>query len=380
MAFKRSNFSSLKTVKRENFESTYKFSKKFPNFKDGSDLYVLPLGLETGYYETPCHMVRTHEVDGQTIGIRPSYPYNVYVKCNGVDAEGNKVESLCCKLAAKERERFKEDFNKRIVGSRSSRVHLPILVLGNSLADSKTSAYPITKVAILKDLHSESGLNFTYLELSSSTFRNEIIAAYGKKLKEEGVIDYELDENSDEFFEEIRTRLIKTVIKIHGVKKEGMNMTTKSYSFFPFSSPTIASGSGEAEREAIIHYTENVEIMNKVNEFLTLFDVEVDNIIRPVSDKDLQEYYNSAIGVGIKDTEEAPQAPAEKVEVIEKVEEPKPAPVPAPQPTNKRTTPPPVSDDELDNLITGNISEEASADEIDEEQIDLEDDEEFFNE
>jgi hypothetical protein len=213
MAFKRSSFSSLKTVKRENFESTYKFSKKVPNFKEGTDIYVLPLGLDTGFYETPCHMVKTHEVDGQTIGIRPSYPYNVYIKCNGVDADGNKVDSLCCKLAAKERERFKEDYNKRIIGSQSNRIHLPLLVLGNSLKDSsKVNAYPITKVAILKDLHSEAGLNFTYLELSSSTFKNDIVLAYGKKLKEEGVIDYELDENSEEFFDEIRARLTQTVV------------------------------------------------------------------------------------------------------------------------------------------------------------------------
>lgn len=375
MAFKRSSFSSLKTVKRENFESTYKFSKKVPNFKEGTDIYVLPLGLDTGFYETPCHMVKTHEVDGQTIGIRPSYPYNVYIKCNGVDADGNKVDSLCCKLAAKERERFKEDYNKRIIGSQSSRVHLPLLVLGNSLKDSsKVNAYPITKVAILKDLHSEAGLNFTYLELSSSTFKNDIVLAYGKKLKEEGVIDYELDENSEEFFDEIRARLTQTVVKIHGVKKDGMNMINKSYSFFPFSSPTIASGSGEEERKAIIHYTENTEIMNKVNEFLTLFDVEVDNIIRPVSDKDLQEYYNSAVGLDIK--AEEPKVEVEKVEVIE------PEPKKAEQPKKEAAkTLPPVSEEEMDNLLENPFSEETSSDdELDDIACEMEDDEAFFEE
>lgn len=377
MAFKRTSFSALKTVKRENFESIYKFSKKAPKFEDGSDLYVLPLGLETGYYETPCHMVKTHEVDGQTIGIRPGYPYNVYIRCDGIDAEGNPKEALCCKLAAKERERFKDDFNKRIIGSKSSRIHLPILILGNSLKE-EVKAYPITKVAILKDLHSEAGLNFSFLELSSSTFKNDIILAYGKKLKEEGVIDYELDENSDEFFEEIRTRLVKTVIKIHGVSKQGMNMVTKSYSFFPFSSPTIASGSGEEERKAIINYTENVEIMNKVNEYLTLFDVEVDNIIRTVSDKDLQEYYNSAIGLDIK-AEEA--KPSEKVEEkVEVIQEEKPKEVK----TAKKTTPPPVSDEDLENLLNDpfkneeNTENTESSEELD--NFDMEEDEAFFEE
>lgn len=382
MAFKRTSFSALKTVKRENFESTYKFSKKVPKFEEGSDVYILPLGLETGYYETPCHRVLTHEVDGQTVGIRPGYAFPVYIRCNGVDSEGNKQESLCCRLAAKERERFKDDFTKRIIGSQSSRVHLPILILGNSLKEEKAS-YPITKVAILKDLHSEAGLNFSFLELSSSTFKNEIIAAYGKKLKEEGILDYEMDENSDEFFEEIRNRLTQTVIKIHGVVKQGLKMVNKSYSFFPFSSPTIASGSGEEERNAIINYTKNTEIMNKINEFLTLFDVEVDNIIRPVSDKDLQEYYNSAIGIGIKDEEKASgeeqAAEEEKVELVE--EKPKEAV------KKKKTTLPPVTDEELEDVLNNPFGDEeieeekASSEELDDyAEFDMEDDESFFTE
>ena len=59
---------------------------------------------------------------------------------------------------------------------------------------------PITKVAILKDYRSEAGLKFSYLDMSSSSFRTSIIEAYGRKLKEDGVLDYEMDEDGEEFF------------------------------------------------------------------------------------------------------------------------------------------------------------------------------------
>ena len=50
MAFKRSNCKSLVSSKREFFGSAYKFSKCVP-FKEGSDYYVILLGLENGFYE-----------------------------------------------------------------------------------------------------------------------------------------------------------------------------------------------------------------------------------------------------------------------------------------------------------------------------------------
>ena len=93
MAFRRTSFSALKSQKKEYFESIYKFSKKVPNFKEGSDVYVLPLGLEQGYCVTPCHRILPHKVDGQTIGYGGS-SFAVYVKCTGVDEEGNNVPLL----------------------------------------------------------------------------------------------------------------------------------------------------------------------------------------------------------------------------------------------------------------------------------------------
>ncbi len=197
MAFKRTNFNRLSAKKNEYFASTYKFSR-VTNFEVDSDVYIIPLGLETGYYETPCHAINPHKVNGQTIGYNGS-TFQIYVKCNGRDAEGNKQDSLCCQLAQKCKEKYpdKNDFGKRVIGACSDRIQLPVLILGNSLKEQKKS-YPISKVSILNDLNSESGLKFAYIDLSSYTFSQEIVKAYGTKLREEGILDYDLDEASEE--------------------------------------------------------------------------------------------------------------------------------------------------------------------------------------
>ena len=131
MAFKRTSLSSLKASKKEYFGSSYKFSK-VANFKVGSDAYIIPLGLETGYYETPCHRIAPHKVNGKTIGYNGT-SYNTYVKCTGIDEEGNRTEELCCTLAKLEKDRIpdKENSANRIVSFTTHRVHIPVLILGD---------------------------------------------------------------------------------------------------------------------------------------------------------------------------------------------------------------------------------------------------------
>ena len=377
MAFKRTNFGSLKSTRRETFESKYKLSKQLPNFKVGSDAYVIPIGLETGYYETPCHRVMPHKINGQTIGFGGTgVTFPVYIKCLGIDEEGTKSSSLCCALAEQEKLRFPDsnDAGKRIISAQSSRVHLPVLILGNTLKDANKISYPISKVSILNELHSETGLRFAFLDMSSYTFRQELVCAYGTKLKEEGVIDYDMDENTDEYYETVCLKLASSIIKIHGVAKQGFTATMREYSFFPLESPAVASGSGEAERQAIINYKENPEIMAKVDEFLQLFNIEVDNLVKTWKEKDLQEYYNSAIGVAIKAAPKKEEA-APQEEVIEEVEE-------------ATETKQPISDEEMNEILENPFGDEdpveeaapAAEPEIDSIDYDMEEDESFFEE
>ena len=243
----------------------------------------------------------------------------------------------------------------------------------------------------MNDLRSEQGLNFAYIDMSSSTFKSDIISAFGKKLKEDGVLDYEMDENSEEFFEEILKRLSKTVIKVHGVSKTGFNAALKEYSFFPFDNPAIATGSPEGEREAIIGYKDNQEIQNKICEFLDLFNVEVDNMFTDWNEKDLQEYYNSAIGNDIKAPIQTTVTEEEPEEVVEVVEE-EPEIVEKPVKKVKKVTTPvveeeeevevklsePISDEELKELVT--VGAKTSDDSLDEFEFDTEDDDDFFSE
>lgn len=368
MAFKRTGAKSLVNNNATRFSKAYKFSTKAGGFDVGKDAYILILGLEGGYYETPCHRVLPHKVNGQLVGFGNTN-FAVYLKCKGVDEEGNRTDSLCCRLAQLEKERFpeKNDSVKRIVSFTTYRIHLPVLILGNSLTDKKKDNYPVSKVSILNNLRSEGGLNFAYIEMASSSFKKDIIQAYGKKLKEDGAIDYDLDEESQEFMEEVLKRLPNTVIKVHGVAKQGFNAALKEYSFFPFENPTIASGSPEGEREAIINYRDNQEIQNKVCEFMDLFNVEIDNMFNDWTEKDLQEYYNSAIGADLKAPISAKKE-AEEVEEIEEVEEV--AEKPAEKKVVKKVAEPAeaeeveiseaIDDRELDDLIANPTGKAAS--------------------
>ena len=276
MVFKRtkSEMASFIGPKREYFSSTYRLSKKVPSFKAGSDVYVLILGLDTGFFESPCHVVRPHKIDNRKIGFN-GLDYPVKIKCKGLREDGSRdPEALCCKLAAMERERIPEsdDYLKRIISSTAGRIHLPVLILGNSLGDDSKISYPISKVSITKDLKN-GGLKFAYLDVATSTFKKEFIGAYGKELKEDGVISYDLDEESPEFFEVVLDKLQNAVIKIKGVTKEGFAATLKEYSFFSFDNKNIASDSGAGERDAIVNYRSNPEIVRQISEFLALFDV-----------------------------------------------------------------------------------------------------------
>ena len=394
MAFKRTSAKSLINNSSTRFSTAYKFSKK-ANFEVGKDAYIIPLGLESGFYETPCHRVLPHKVNGQMVGFNNT-TFATYIKCKGIDEEGNKLESLCCTLAEMEKKRIpeKELSGKRIVSFTTFRVQLPVLILGNSLADKNKLTYPVSKVSILNDLRSEQGLNFAYIDMASSSFRSEIISAYGKKLKEDGVLDYELEENSEELISEVLKRLPKTIIKVHGVSKTGFNAALKEYSFFPFDNPAIATGSPEGEREAIIGYKDNQEIQNKICEFLDLFNVEVDNLFTDWNEKDLQEYYNSAVGNDLNAPVQAPKVEAEPEEVVEVIEE-EPVAVAKPVKKTKKVVKPTVeeeedeeeveiklaehvSDEELNELVT--VGAKTSNDSLDEFEFDTEDDDDFFSE
>jgi hypothetical protein len=160
----------------------------------------------------------------------------------------------------------------------------------------------------------------------------------------------------------------------------------REYSFFPLDNATVASASGEDERKTVTNYYRHKEIKAKIDEYLQLFNIEVDGLIKSWKEKDLQEYYNSALGLDLKATE-APKTEVkeEVVEVIEThsvndtdVEE---------EPDNLSEA---VSDAELDSILANpfededptddNASKAESSDDLDQAVYELETDDEFFDE
>ena len=66
-------------------------------------------------------------------------------------------------------------------------------------------------------------------------------------------------------------------------------------------------------KRSYYRYKDNQEIQNKVCEFLDLFNIEIDNMFNDWTEKDLQEYYNSAIGADLKGSNSNSKEPVEEV-------------------------------------------------------------------
>ena len=127
-------------------------------------------------------------------------------------------------------------------------------------------------------------------------------------------------------------------------------------------------------------------IQNKICEFLDLFNVEVDNMFNDWTEKELQEYYNSAIGADLKTPIAQPKSSIkeqdEEVEIIEPIKEVNPVSEPI-EDEEEVVLSEPASDDDLENLmkdIATNKSEEPQKEEtLEEFEFDSEEDE-FFEE
>lgn len=262
------------------FNSEYGLSKK-ANLGVGVEVYLLLLGLDTGIYETPKHNVKQRKVGSTSKGFRGNYDTSIV--CKGYDVEGNRVEgAVCCQLAQEEKDRLpdKNDSSKRMISFTNNVVHIPALILGNSETDPKKKQIPPTKLSI-------KTYDFTYLELAQSTFQKVFVEELATKLKNDGMIDYELE--GDELQAEVLSQLKNTIVKITGIASDKGFAYEKSYSFIPFTMSAI--GKNTDEYTAITNYTENKPVMNDVIDFLQLFDTKVDDlVVNDWTDEELLKY------------------------------------------------------------------------------------------
>ena len=145
-------------------------------------------------------------------------------------------------------------------------------------------------------------------------------------LKEQEVIDYSLDD--DELKQAIDENLSKIIIKVKCEKAKTTSIPyAKTYSFVHFGKKVIASKSSSDPEKAtkmrnlITHYMNpKSPLRNKVIDFLTLFESEVDNFLLDWREDELEEYING-VAEREENMETFKKADKEQQEFEEKLEE-----------------------------------------------------------
>lgn len=278
--------------KKEFFSSTYSLGKK-ANLKEiGTTAYLIFLGLEGGLYETAKHTVYPKKNGNTSEGFQGS-KYGKDIICKGHDDCGNKVEdALCCKYAQEMYDANKADPTKtRLISFTSYKVDIPCLLLGTSETDETAVSTPPSKVSI-------KTYDFCYMSMAKNTFNKDIYTALEQKLKDDGVIDYDLE--GDELAEELLTQLQNSVVKVTSVKSDkGLIAYEKTISIIPFSNPNLGKASNE--HEAIVNFRKNQKVMNDISDFMTLFDTEVQKLSADWTEAELQTYMEDAEKVEARD-------------------------------------------------------------------------------
>lgn len=258
------------------FSSEYGFKKK-ANFGVGSEVYIIPLDIQNGIFTEMYHDVQPK---AKNVGLRGQYA--TPVKCT-------KASGTCkaCELASIMYEKYPktgdekkdlENAKKRIVNFAKQRVWIPVMILGNSETDPKKKIAP-NKVSLRT-------YDFSYLEMSNKQYKEELFNVLANKLKDDGVIEYDLSE--EEVQQEVGKALSQMVIRVRGVESSFKGRAKKEYSFIPFSMQSLGASTGE--HDAIVNYMKNTTINNAVVDFITLFSSEVDTLTYTIPDAELEAY------------------------------------------------------------------------------------------
>ena len=209
------------TEKKEYFNSKYSFSK-VTGLKAGMEVYCIPLNLDNGLYMLARHIVKAR---GPKKGFKGSW-YNTSIICKGVNSDGTKnPDALCCQLAKAEYDKYPDsnDYTKRMISGTSYVTYLPVLILSCSSGDAMK--FPPTKLSI-------KNFQFSYLEMSSSSFDSEILRPFIEKLKEDGIVDYEAE--GEQLKEQVFNELKRTIIKVSANETKKNVPYERSYSFISF--------------------------------------------------------------------------------------------------------------------------------------------------
>lgn len=275
--------------------------------KVGREAFVIPIDITNGYVEIPYHTVR---VASNGKGFNDA-SYNIKVACHKYDKEtGDVVDNapLCCVLAQKEKDRIpeKEKSGRRALSFQSTRIIIPVMVLSSIETDKD-------KKSSLKKISIKNGVNFSYIDLSESAFK-DLNKGIVDAMETEGIIDSPEDLSDEELNETAVKYLANSVIKITNVEGRTKDIKyEKTYRVIPISNQQVAKESNE--QKVISHvaklannmfpkeklpdlfakYPEIQDINNQIIEYLELFNNEVSSIVNDWTDEQLQAYYNSYV-------------------------------------------------------------------------------------
>lgn len=249
----------------------------------GQEIYCLPL-IRDGIYEIFCHRVkaRTKGVDGFKA------KFDVYVPCHGHNVETGEFTSncTCCQLFAEENEKHvaagKTPETEPIISYRTSRILIPVLILGNNTG-SKTALHVTMQNLTM------SGRDFSYLDLSRKGFK-EFIEIFKNDLINNGRMEYGLED--DAMFAELMTQLQKHIIKISINKPETVGTHKKHFSFISYANTSIGANTG-SYKNITEGLTASKKLQSEVDEFLTLFQNECENIFTEWTDQELIDYVHN---------------------------------------------------------------------------------------
>lgn len=277
---------SLSTQNKDFFSTKYSLKAKAGGQSGlvlGQEIYCIPL-TANGIYEMNCHQVREKE---KNVGFKSMF--GTYIPCHGYNDETGEVDpsALCCRLAQEEWDKVKEEEKagrvyKGLIGSRTSRVYLPVLLLGNDSGSKNAGPIPITKLTM-------SGRDFCYLEFSKSGFKS-LIDMFTNDLLNNGRMAYELE--GEARYDEILNQFQKHILKISITKPEGFGTHKKVFSFISFTNPNIGAETN-SYRQITEGLTKAPKLQAEVNEFITLFESELEGILTPWNDFELENYVHN---------------------------------------------------------------------------------------
>jgi hypothetical protein len=271
------------TEKKVYFSSVYSFSK-VAKMAVGHRRYFMFLNPEENFYSFLGHELKAKGPEKGFKGL-----FNTFIKCKGFDDNNEKIEGdkpLCCELYDKEKEKYpaKEDSTKRMMGWAKPKYIVPTVMLGHNLKDPKAISYPVTNVQI------SNGYEFLALELSQSAWTSDIYPGVAKLLKDQGVIDYELE--GDELQNAVVENLGKILIEVEAVEGKSKDIKyTKKYTFIHFGDARIAKLTGEYNKITEWQTAPEMEdFRNDVAEFTTLLEQNQNEFVKDWTDEELKNY------------------------------------------------------------------------------------------